>query len=402
MVGLSVLAFMIMLSYSFSRPATESLFLDAHTSAELPYVWLLMALVAVITVGLFARLLARIELIRLLGYTAAGSGVVLAVLLVLLAADFPAVYYSLYIWKDIYIVLLVETFYSFANTVFPIRTARWAYGGFGVASALGSITGNLVSGALAEQYSTAAALNYVPPMLLLMGVFCLPLSKYAGAAKAAEQAKVPPRFLDALKVVRKSSYLFLLVVLIAGVQVAVTLIDYQYNQIVEQVYTDTDQRTAIFGRVYATISGATLVLHVLTGPTLRLVGVPAVLLAVPLLLGVGLGAFAMVPRFLTAALVKVASKCFDYTIFRAAKEMLYIPLNYAEKTQGKSIVDVLSYRVAKGGASLLLMGLLAVGAGAMAAPLTFVVIGVWLVLTVVVARRFRQKVSRNEEMKGQR
>ena len=60
--------------------------------------------------------------------------------------------------------------------------------------------------------------------------------------------------------------------------------------------------------------------------------------------------------------VKVASKSLDYSIFRAAKELLYLPLSQAEKTQGKALIDMLTYRVAKGGASVLLLILKKAGA----------------------------------------
>jgi len=140
------------------------------------------------------------------------------------------------------------------------------------------------------------------------------------------------------------------------------------------------------------------VLHGLTGPLLRVLGAPVVLLVVPCLLGFGLCAFAAAPRFATAALVKVASKCFDYTVFRAAKEVLYIPLSFHEKTQGKSVVDVLTYRLAKGGASLVLLGLQRLGAAALVTPMAFALLGAWLAVTVAVARRFRRKVSRRDEL----
>ena len=200
--------------------------------------------------------------------------------------------------------------------------------------------------------------------------------------------------------VRRSSYLLLVLALVALVLAVVTLVDYQFSALVEVTWPDVDARTAVIGRVYASVSAGTFVLHAVTGPILRLAGVPLVLLAIPALLLAGLGAFAALPRFATAALVKVAGKAFDYTIFRSAKEILYIPLSYAEQTQGKSVVDMLTYRVAKGGASLLLMGLLALGLAAAVTPVALALTAAWLGTTVAVVRRFRRKVPRSEELRG--
>ena len=139
----------------------------------------------------------------------------------------------------------------------------------------------------------------------------------------------------------------------------------------------------------------------MTGPVLRLAGVPITLLAIPLLLAGSLGVYVALPLFATIAVVKVASKCFDYSIFRAAKEILYIPLGYRERTQGKSIVDMVTYRVAKGGASLVLYGLVLFGtARPLVTPMTLAVILLWLGVTLVIVRRFRGLVSREEEMRA--
>jgi ATP/ADP translocase len=111
-------------------------------------------------------------------------------------------------------------------------------------------------------------------------------------------------------------------------------------------------------------------------------------------------AFAINPVFGTMAAAKVASKVFDYTIFRAAKELLYIPLSYVQKTRGKAVVDMLTYRVAKGGASLLLLILAAVVTQALVTGLTLAAIVAWIAITVAIVIRFRRRVSREEEMRG--
>jgi AAA family ATP:ADP antiporter len=344
--------------------------------------------------------MARVELIGLFGATAAASGAVLAALIWF---GGPLAPYGLYIWKDLYVVLLIETFYSCAAAVFPIRRARWLYGLFGVVSSLGSVTGNLAVGWLALEFGTGRALWAVIPVVLLMWLLCLPLSRRAGISAGTAEPSARPSgsgLAEAFSVVRSSAYLVLLVVLVAVVQVVVNLVDYEFNRVVEGAFPATDQRTAAIGQVYAAIDVLTIVLHGLTGPLLRLLGVPVVLLIVPCLLGLGLCVFAAAPRFATAALVKVASKCFDYTIFRAAKEVLYIPLSFREKTQGKSVVDVLTYRVAKGCASLVLLGLQRFALAVLVTPMALAFVGVWLGLTVAVARRFRRKVSRAAEISG--
>ena len=113
------------------------------------------------------------------------------------------------------------------------------------------------------------------------------------------------------------------------------------------------------------------------------------LMIIPLFLGGAVAVFAVAPRFATMAVAKVASKCFDYSIFRAAKEILYIPLSHEEKTQGKALIDILTYRVAKGAVSalLLLLQWLALSGVWLLSGITLTVVAVWLGTAVAIARR---------------
>ena len=91
------------------------------------------------------------------------------------------------------------------------------------------------------------------------------------------------------------------------------------------------------------------------------------------------------------AIAFMSAKVFDYSLFRATKEMLYLPLEASAKTIGKSIVDMGTYRAAKAGASLLLILLVPFG--------TVVVAGtgvslaaVWLVCALAIAPRYRDEL----------
>jgi AAA family ATP:ADP antiporter len=396
--GLSLLGAVLMFTYAIARPATESLFLAAHTSKQLPTVWFLVAAAMIGAVYTYNHFLSTTDLLRLLGGVCAISAAALFLLIGLERLGTPDIYYALYVWKDVYVVVLVEIYYSYANSVFPIHTARWVYGLFGACGAAGGVIGNLSVGGLAARYGSASVLWFVPPALLAVYLFCLVFSKVAGVGTPLASEYRKGRMRDALKVVRRSSYLGLILLLIATVQVVATLLDYKYNSVLEAAYPLTDIRTGIIGKVYAFIDAGTFLFFALTGPILRTAGVPLTLAAIPCFLASGLAAFAAMPRFLLIAGVKIAGKCMDYTIFKASKEILYIPLTYAERTMGKSIVDMMTYRIAKGGASLLLMGLLAVGLSRLNLALMFALIAGWFAIAIIVGRRFRRKVSRHREM----
>jgi AAA family ATP:ADP antiporter len=382
--GLAALVFLILGSYAIARPAVESLFLAEHGAHALPQVWLGVAIGSLAVVTLYNRWAARTDLVILFGVASAVSAALLIALLLWRRADPSSGTYLLYLWKDIYIVVLIEIFWSFANSTIPRDLAKWIYGLFCVVGSLGGMAGNLLVGVLAELYGTADGLWAVVPLLLVSGAACAFLARAFPGDRSAIKTK--PSLLEGFEVLARSRTLWLLMALIATSQVVITLIDYQMNLALELHYPDTDTRTAIIGRIYAAIDVASMALQLATGPVLRLLGIGTVLLLIPGMLGAAVATYAALPRLGAMVAAKVASKAFDYSLFRAAKEILYIPLSHAERTQGKAFVDMCSYRVAKGACSLLLLGLLAWGSPDWVLGTTLLSIGVWVAVTLALRR----------------
>lgn len=389
-LGLCLLAGALLFSYGISRPTVESLFLETYGKDRLPHVWLAVAVAAALAVLVYNRFATRVQVTRLY----LGAALVAATTLVLLLAGrgiIPHATFLLYVWKDVHIVVLVEIFWSFANLLYPVRSARWAYGLFCAAGSLGAMSAESTVGLLASAWGTQATLWAVAPLLVVGGLGCTLLGTDTNQRLQSNSGRgsVTEKMTAGLRTVSNSRYLVPLLALIGIIQITITLIDYQFNGAIAAAYPATDARTGVIGKVYAAISFGSLLLQLGTGPVLKFAGVPFVLLGIPAVLGGAVGLFALSPRFLTMAVAKVCSKAFDYSLFRAAKEILYIPLSYSEKTQGKAFVDMLTYRVAKGGASLLLLWLSAAQVGATGmSVVNLALIGAWLVLAFVIARRY--------------
>ncbi len=390
LVGLLVLAFLLMASYAISRPATESLFLGVYTETGLPRAWLVVALGMMATVSVYNHFAANARVVNLLVGTLLASAVGLVVLLVMVDLAVPGTIFALYIWKDIHIVVLVEIFWSIANVIFHLRTARWAYGLFCAAGAVGGISGNLVVGLLADRIGTVNTLWFVP---ILLGLVALGTIRLRGILGTPLPIKRTPKIGDAIRVIRSSSYLGLVVALIGLTQLAITLIDYVYNGAVIAAYPDMDERTKVIGWVYAAINTGSLVLLAVTGPLLRFGGVGRTLLGLPFIVGSAVVGHMIVPVFAMMAAAKITSKAFDYSIFRAAKEILYIPLTYREKVEGKAVADMLMYRVAKGGAAAVLMLLGTALTQGLVMGMTLALIVGWLVVTAMIIPRYHAKAK---------
>jgi AAA family ATP:ADP antiporter len=392
------MGFLVLASYEIARASVESLFETAHGPESVPWAWLVVAPSVLITVLVYNRLIARSSLLPFFIGAIVATLAVLSLLLAALLFDVPGVYYGLYVWKDIYIVVLIELFWTYANGVFSVREARWLYGLFLLAGSAGAITGGLTVGPLAMAWGTGGALGAIFPVLGLCVLVCAALSRIVPPVRPPKKERPPVG--DSLRVLRKSAYLVLLLLLIVAIQIAINLIDYQYKLFLNEAFTfldpntgemvkQTAEMTAFRGKVNSGINFAALVLQVISGPILAGLGIGRVLLAIPLLLVLALGAFAAAPKLITIALAKVTSKSLDYSLFRAAKEVLYIPLSYEEKTRGKAVIDIMVYRLGKAAAAVLILGLTAANLGWSVALMAFGVVAIWIGLTWLIVRRYQ-------------
>jgi AAA family ATP:ADP antiporter len=96
---------------------------------------------------------------------------------------------------------------------------------------------------------------------------------------------------------------------------------------------------------------------VVSAPILHFLGLLLSLLLVPAIMGAGSFAFFFLPTMTVLFGTRVANKSLTYSLFRAAKEILYIPLTYIEKYKGKAVIDMFIYRFAKGGIGVVIIGL---------------------------------------------
>ena len=390
-LGLGLLAFLILFNYEIVRPAVEATFTTDHGYQALRWAWLVVAVTMLVAVSLFNKVAARVPLLRLLALGAVGSAVLLAVILPARDHGVPGATYALYVWKDVHIVFLVEAFWMFANAVYRTESASWIYGLF---CAAGSVGG--ASGARFSRWLISMGLDTTGVLWATTGVFALialtALMLHRATPVQAKDADAPEarNWRAGFAVLKEQRILMLMLVLVGVTQLIINLVDYQFNGMVEAAYDTREARNVAMSHVYEWISYGALAMQVLTGPLLKLVGLPATMLALPMLVGGAAAAMLFAPRFITGAVAKVTTKVVDYSLFRATKELLYIPLTYREKTQGKAVIDILGYRMAKAGAAFILMGLSAVSAGLFGVGvITLALVIVWVVAAVWVLREYR-------------
>lgn len=389
-VALCILGAITMAGYAFARAPIESLFLTHFESNQLPIVWLATPCVAAFVIGLFNRYNARYPLLWLFAVAAFLSAGVMSSLMLLKSFYPAAAVFLLYIWKDLYIVLLVEIFWSFSDIVFSIKTARWIYGVLLAFASLGGIWGNLMMNRVVEHWGTQAGLWMTAPTLLVAALVALVLARFIGDRVPSCEHAHRPRLGESLQVVLKSRYLTPLLGLVVVLQMCMTLIDYEFNSHMKLTYPQTDVRTQVAGHVHATVDFLSLIFQLLTGPILRYIGVSTTLILIPVLLMVVTGVYMVIPRLAMLITLKISSKVCDYSLLKAAREILYIPLTRVEKTMGKALIDIFVFRSAKAASSLVLLALAAMSYSSLQIAIVMFLLMVWVYLILIIVKRYEK------------
>ena len=111
-------------------------------------------------------------------------------------------------------------------------------------------------------------------------------------------------------------------------------------------------RTAFYGAVYGNLGLAAGILQLVVVPlALRFIALRYIHLTIPIVHFVSSLILTLSPSLRTGTAGYVIFKALDYSIFRAGKELFYMPLSYDSRYRAKQIIDSFGYRFSKGGSA---------------------------------------------------
>ena len=387
--------FLIILAYYQVKSASRSLLIESWGSSNLPYVWIVSALVLATFIGFYHRLVSRHSRINVI----AGSLVLFIVLLVvfrlLLGWFSAAAAFGFYIFVDIFSVILVEQFWSLANTVNKAQEGKKSYWFVGS----GGLCGGVVGGALAAFLLQSTAMQ-TPDLLLACAVILgITLALNLAMARAGFYREVPSDekpivVAGGWRALVSSRYLLLIAGVLFCTQLAQPIVDYQFLSAVEAAYPVLDERTAFISAFFSVLGLVSVGINLTLTPIIhRYLGVIAGLATQPLLLAAFSFGFMAGPTLWMVSAMKTADRGLSYSINRASKEQLYIPIDPVHTYQAKAWIDMLGYRLFKAaGAAIILLftAWLPVTVGlASLGWLTIVICAVWMGFIGLLAREYK-------------
>ncbi|MGL4539738.1 MAG: Npt1/Npt2 family nucleotide transporter [Candidatus Rhabdochlamydia sp.] len=403
-MGAMLCGFFISADYSIIRPVINSLFITKYGTHFFPYAWLLSIPLNLVLIGLYNKYLPKLGCLKTY-LIVAGSIVAINYSCALFIKQFSFLIFFLYIWKDIYIMLMFQQLWSVIHSTVTLKRAKYLYGIFLGAGGLGSVLGSLLPGFFAVKIGSESLLYMTLPLYLcLTAAYMLTLKQSTqGLSLQLEEKKgAKDALLHGIKLIINSNVLIFISLSVLLMQLSATLIDYQFNTFLEQAIIGKDLRTQYIGRVFGIGLGISVFMQFFgTYLLIRMLGIKRLHIGFPMLLGVMSILSLLFPCFAITTLIFIVLKACDFSLFTIIKETLYIPLNSDQKFRAKAFIDVFLYRFAKVFASLIILSLQVVLTSYLLPILNAISTCIFIIWIVVAIYLFKKMDPSLLELKGE-
>jgi len=396
---MSCAGFFGMLSYPFTRTSATPYFNTAYGSENLPWAMAAAAGLSLIVILIYNDLVKKIPLLWITIGSTALIIVVNSAFGLSMGAHPRWMALLYYAWSDVYVMLIVEQFWSISNTIFDRHSAKNLYGVFLGAGALGGLAGNALVIRLATDVGSGNLIFFCGVALLLFLLFIALLKGEIAGNEISRQKmlvehEVADRsYLGGLTLVLKSRYLMLITMLVVAIQLYINALYFAYNLKLDEAIKTVDTQSAAYAKIFFIIQLLTIFCaFVLTPLALRLLGITRTHYSIFGIIFAMFIAVLISPKLIIFAAIFVVAKSFDYSVFRAAKEILLVPLTTAEKFQAKGFIDIFMYRFSK---AIAAFGIIAI-TGWLNIRLSYMIgfgIALWFIAITLILRIYRSQFS---------
>lgn len=289
------------------------------------------------------------------------------------------------LWGSIIVSLL---FWQFANSITRISEAKRYYVLLGLLGNLGIVFYGITLTQFIHPGDTfETSLKYITTALLIFG--CLFIAFYHWTLKntvhdsrlydpitqGKQQAPLKLGFLESLKLILSSKYLWFMCLIVIAWGISMYLVEITWKKMIGIYFTNSNEYIA-FMLKFAQYGGIASIAFIFLGQNIiRLLGWYKSALMTPIILLITGSIFYMCvinrsaiyemtfllslfgnPAVLviwTGQLQNFLSKTTKYSLFDPTKEMAYIPLEDELKVKGKAAVDIIGARFSKTGGPLI-------------------------------------------------
>jgi ATP:ADP antiporter, AAA family len=318
---------------------------------------------------------------------------------------------AFYIWIGVFNMVAVAQFWAFANDLYSSERGKRLFPLVGVGAtlgaALGSLLATLVFGGIGPYVlMLIAAAGLLVPVALTIIINRREAESRREAQVVSEQPLAKGS--DGFKLVLRSRYLLLIALMVLVFNLVNTLGGFMLNDLIT---TEADARIAAGlaaaadrRAIIATLSGTVLTsVNILAfllqtfavSRIFKYIGVRGALFILPLIALGGYTAVLVVPVLLVLQWTKIFENATDYSIQNTTRHALFLPTSREAKYNAKQAIDAFFVRTG----DLLQAAVVFVGTELLSlttrsfALVNVVLVGVWLLLAVGIAREHRKMVG---------
>ncbi|MBI5239901.1 MAG: hypothetical protein HY926_05475 [Elusimicrobia bacterium] len=398
MACISLSAAFLVGGYEFARSTVASLFIEAFGSGPMPYAMTLVPVLMAALIYCYGRVLTRLGSLWTLQASLGLSAAAFLAGYAALRTGWKPVVAVLYVFTEAYIVILVEQFWSFINSTLDQARAKTfngpILGGASVGPVLAGLAVNRYAARLgSEQFVLLTGMALIPAAALSFAAYRL-----AGEPRpSAAERGVGPGPLR-LRLILEHKVLLYIAGVVALSQFFAAAANLRLYSLLEAAMPGKDARSAYLGTFWASVNGLAFLMQFVATPlVLRRLPLSIILVGIPLVHVCTAGLMLAHPSLAVAAAALLLFKGIDYSVFRASKELLYIPLPFDARYRAKQVVDAFNYRFSKGlaaGGISLAKGLGGVLPGWAYPAISLAAAGAWVAAAVPLARKAREESER--------
>ena len=360
---LAGLLFLLIAANNLIKILRDSIFLGDHSISELPYLYILVALLAGVIISTYTRYTGHLSLTRSILLT--NAFIVLSIGFFWLALTFfnPGwSHYAFYIWSAMAGAIAVAQVWTLANQIFTPEEGQRL---FGIITAGGTV-GGAAAGfgakwAVERSFETNHLLWFVAALFMVASLLVLCADRRLRVHFMENQIE-PPRQTGGGgaggigELLSGSRYLKTIAAVILVSVIVSTLIDFQFKAAAKEAHPSQDALTAFFSSYYGWLSIATFFTQfVLTGRALSQFGTRLILYFTPGVLLTGSVAIMIWPSLIGAALTRMADATLRNSIHRSNMEIAYMAVPPTTMKTIKTFLDVVIERVGDASAGFIIL-----------------------------------------------
>jgi len=340
--------------YELIRSPSESIFLSYFQAQQKTYTLSLSPLFIFIFIYLYGIALSRYGSMKAMAISFIFTFINLSFFYFILLY-YPNKYlaFLFLIFKESYVVIISEQYWSYINSILKNEEGKIFNGPIAGLGALGPLLGGwLISKAhfKTETFILFSILCLLPALILFIMAY-----KDTGEPIPSKDEESGQKGHLHLSILKENKIVLSIAIMVFLTQIIATLFDVNFTSYVQKNFADKDLRTAFLGDFWMKVNIVSFSMQFIFTPIILKKFKEKTILTIIPFIHIFTSIYLLInSNIFSASLAFLLFKSMDYSIFRAAKEILYIPFSYDTRYRAKQVADAFTYRFSKGFTSVIL------------------------------------------------